>query len=103
MKVVPQAANCREIEVGGRVYRRDKRGLFDLPESAAKFTIKHEGGQAPALSGATSRRFGFRCLACGFGSFFATCSKCGGDCARENELQTGGFLSGENLAMVGEG
>jgi hypothetical protein len=83
VQVVPQASNCKEIEVGGRVYRRQRNGLFEMPESAAKYTVKNEGGQMPALSGVTSRRFGFRCPECGFGSNFVLCSRCGGECARE--------------------
>ncbi|TVZ01269.1 hypothetical protein EAS64_33870 [Trebonia kvetii] len=83
MKVVPQASNCREIEVGGRIYRRDRKGLFDLPEAAAKYTIAMEGGQEASLSGTTKTAIGYRCTNCDFGSFFATCSRCGGDCERE--------------------
>ncbi len=83
MKVVPQASNCREIEVGGRIYRRKPNGLFDMPEAAAKYTIALEGGQLPALSGSTRRSIGYRCQDCGFGSFLKSCSKCGGECERE--------------------
>lgn len=83
MKVVPQAGNCKEIEVGGRVYRRRKGGLFDMPEAAARYTIKNEGGQEAALSGTTRTGIGFRCTDCGFGSFFAACSRCGGTAVRE--------------------
>jgi len=84
VKVVPQASNCREIEVGGRIYRRGRSGLFDMPEAAARYTIKNEGGQLPSLSGVTRGAIGFRCLNCGFGSFLKTCSRCGGECSREN-------------------
>lgn len=84
MKVVPQASNCKEIEVGGRVYRRSRTGLFDMPEAAAQYTIKMQGGQLPSLSGTTRSEFGFRCGSCGFGSFFATCGRCGGTAARES-------------------
>jgi hypothetical protein len=83
VKVVPQASNCREIEVGGRVYRRDRKGLFNMPEAAARYTIAQEGGQLPALSGVTRRGIGFRCKACGFGSFLKNCSRCGAECSRE--------------------
>jgi hypothetical protein len=82
VKVVPQAKNCKEIEVGGRVYRADRGGLIDMPESAARYTVALQGGQWPSLSGTTRSEFGFRCE-CGFGSFFATCSRCGGQCSRE--------------------
>lgn len=84
MKVVPQASNCNEIQVGNAVYRRHGNGLFDMPEAAAKHTIKYEGGQVPSLSGTTRTGQGFRCLVCGFGSFFVTCSRCGGNCGREH-------------------
>ncbi len=84
MKVVPQDGNCKEIEVGGRVYRRQGNGLFDMPEAAARYTIANEGGQLASLSGTTRSEFGFRCLDCGFGSFFTTCSRCGGNGVREH-------------------
>jgi hypothetical protein len=83
LKVVPQASNCREIEVGGRIYKTGRNGLFDMPEREARYTIKYEGGQAAALSGTTTSHLGRRCQDCGFGSFFTTCSRCGGQCVRE--------------------
>jgi hypothetical protein len=83
LKVVPQASNCREIEVGGRVYRRSKTGLFDMPERAARIAIAQEGGQLPALSGTTRTSEGYRCQDCGFGCWFTTCSRCGGTAVRE--------------------
>ena len=83
MKVVPQAGNCKEVEVGGRVYRTGRDGLFDMPERAARVTVAQEGGQWPALSGITRRGQGFVCASCGFGSWFRTCSRCGGECERE--------------------
>lgn len=84
MKVVPQASNCREIQVGNTIYRRKRTGLFDMPDAAAKYTILNEGGQLPSLSGTTRTGEGFRCLNCGFGTFFKTCSRCGGNCEREH-------------------
>jgi len=83
LKVVPQARNCREIEVGGRVYRAGRNGLIDMPENAAKYTVALEGGQWPSLSGTTRTAIGYRCQDCGFGSNFTTCSRCGGNCERE--------------------
>lgn len=76
MKVVPQAANCREVEVGGRIYRRTKTGLFDMPTSVAQHVIKNQGGQLPSLSGVTKSTLGYTCPDCGFGSYFKTCSRC---------------------------
>lgn len=83
MKVVPQAGNCREIEVGGRVYRRPRNGLFDMPDAVGRYVVKNEGGQEASLSGTTKTDLGFRCPSCGFGSFFETCGRCGGQCWRE--------------------
>jgi hypothetical protein len=83
LRVVPQADNCREIEVGGKIYKRHRNGLFDMPERAARYTVALEGGQWPALSGVARRSEGFVCQSCGFGSWFRTCSRCGGSCERE--------------------
>ena len=83
MKVVPQAGNCKEIEVGGRIYRRGRGGLFDMPEAAARLTVAQEGGQWPALSGITRCGQGFKCRSCGFGTWFRKCSRCGGIGERE--------------------
>jgi hypothetical protein len=84
LRVVPQADNCKEIEVGGRIYRRSRTGLFDMPEAAARYTIANQGGQLPSLSGTTRTSEGYRCTDCGFGSFFSACSRCGGQCSREH-------------------
>lgn len=84
MRVVPQASNCREVEVLGRVYRRPRNGLFDMPDAVGKYVVKNEGGQEASLSGTTRTEFGFRCSSCGFGCWFTTCSRCGGSAARED-------------------
>ncbi|MER8030737.1 hypothetical protein ABTZ78_17460 [Streptomyces bauhiniae] len=42
-----------------------------------------EYGAFPANLGGQTRG-GFRCAACGFGSFFKRCSRCGGECSRES-------------------
>lgn len=82
MKVCAQGSNVAEVDApSGRRYRRDKGGIFDMAETDAKALIKG-GGFAPSMSGTTSRRFGFRCPDCGFGSFFRVC-KCGAECVRE--------------------
>jgi uncharacterized protein (DUF983 family) len=55
-----------------------------MPDSAAKYTIANGGGQLPSLSGTTRSGFGYRCPDCGFGTFFTTCSRCGGNGVRED-------------------
>lgn len=42
-----------------------------------------EGAFVASLSGQTRRGIGYRCDDCGFGAFFATCSRCGGTCTKE--------------------
>jgi hypothetical protein len=84
MKVVPQAGNCREIEVAGKIYRRPRNGLFDMPDSVGRYVVKNEGGQEAALSGIARTGEGYRCTGCGFGCWFTTCSRCGGSAVRES-------------------
>lgn len=83
MRVVPQAGNCREIEVAGRIYRRPKNGLFEMPDHIGRYVVKNEGGQEAALSGIARSNEGYRCEDCGFGCWFTTCSRCGGSAVRE--------------------
>jgi hypothetical protein len=83
VKVVAQASNHKETEVGGRIYRA-RDGIFEMPEAVARHTVKYEGGQWPALSGHARRKDGYRCPSCGFGSFFKSCSRCHSKCARED-------------------
>lgn len=70
--------------IGGREYRAH-RGYFDFGDNSAAAKAHMQSGNlpAPALSGATSRRVGYRCPACGHGSFFAVCGRCDSACARE--------------------
>lgn len=70
--------------INGREYHA-RGGYFDFGDNARDAKAHMQSGNlpAPALSGATSRKLGFRCPACGHGSFFATC-KCGGACERED-------------------
>lgn len=62
---------------------RHKDGTFHMGERAAKIAMQTgEFAIAPELSvGKTNE--GYRCVDCGFGTWFKTCSKCGGSCHRE--------------------
>lgn len=83
MRVVPQAKNCREVEVGNRVYRTDRTGLWNVPDEVGRVIVKGEGGQQASLSGTAKTGQGYRCVDCGFGCWFTTCSRCGGNAIRE--------------------
>jgi hypothetical protein len=82
VKVVSPAKNAIEIDApSGRRYRA-RDGIYDVPDRDAKALLK-AGGALPNQLGATSAGTGFRCEACRFGSFFTTCSRCGGTCTKE--------------------
>ena len=79
------AEGCREVDYGGRRhYARNYQqgGLFDMSDAAARQAVKI-GGAIASLAGAAGRAIGWRCPACGFGSFVRTCSRCGTECVRE--------------------
>ena len=79
------AEGCREVDhAGRRYYARNYRqgGSFDMPDAAAKQAVRI-GGAIASLAGTTRRAAGWRCPACGFGSFVRRCSRCGTECERE--------------------
>lgn len=89
------AEGCREIDFGGRRYYAgdgsrksyEQGGVFrDMPDDAARQAVKI-GGAVASVSGCGSRRDGYRCPACGFGSWVKTCSRCGAECERERGRQ----------------
>lgn len=72
------------IEIDGPSGRRYnfRKGIQDVhPRDAA--AIVAYGGFIPSMAGTTRRGIGFRCEDCGFGSYFTTCSRCGGRAVRE--------------------
>ena len=83
------AEGCRELDIGGvRHYARGgakgyrQGGSFDVDPSVAGLVVKM-GGAIASLSGATRRATGWRCPACGFGSYLRRCGRCGAECERE--------------------
>ena len=79
-KMIPPQG-LREVSVkterGTKVYRADKSGLInvDNPKHAAQ--MKAEGLGQAGLGGVPKGNVGYPCKACGFGSFFKQCSRCG--------------------------
>lgn len=71
-----------EADVNGTRYRQ-RDGYFQMKPEDAK--VHRQVGNLPATPAAApvGRRGGYRCTACGFGSFFVTCSRCQGACERE--------------------
>lgn len=86
------AEGCREIDsplTGERYYagRGDRKGYmqggsFDMDPADAKLAVRM-GGALASLAGTASRRIGWRCTVCGFGSWLRTCGRCGAECERE--------------------
>lgn len=82
MRVAAPDSAVREVDgITGRRYR-SRDGVYDMHPRDAAALIK-AGGFTPNLGGRTSG--GYRCTTdgCGFGSFFKTCSRCGGTCEKE--------------------
>lgn len=74
---------CIEIDSPRTGRRHDFRtGLADVSPADAKAIVK-AGGFIPSMAGTTRAGIGFRCLECGFGSWFNKCSRCGGHAKRE--------------------
>lgn len=69
--------------LSGRRYGGNTPGrVFDMTPGDAAAVVK-AGGALASMSGTARRLLGWRCQACGFGSFVKRCSRCGGECARE--------------------
>ncbi|WP_327088540.1 hypothetical protein OIE66_40530 [Nonomuraea sp. NBC_01738] len=82
MRVIAPAKTCVEVDgLSGRRYRA-RDGVYEMSERDGRALVA-AGGFRPSLTGATSRAAGYRCPSDGFGSFFTTCSRCGGPCERE--------------------
>lgn len=82
MRVVAPARAVAEVDgLSGRRYRA-RDGIYEMSRRDGQALVQ-AGGFLPSLVGATSRAFGYRCPADGFGSFFVTCSRCGGTCIKE--------------------
>ncbi|HZP55043.1 hypothetical protein [Actinocrinis sp.] len=67
----------------GRVTRYNGR-IMDVENPAHAKALIAEGAFPVSLTGRTRADLGYRCPACGHGSFFVRCGKCGGQCERES-------------------
>lgn len=76
-------SGTRYYAQGGRAFQGDIRGgVFEMSDADARMAVKM-GGAIAGMAGASRRVLGWRCPACGFGSFLKRCSRCGGECERE--------------------
>lgn len=82
-RVAGHGSNVAEVEApSGRLYRRDRQGMFNMTESDARAMVA-SGGFLPSMAGTTRAGLGYRCPSCGHGSFFKTCGKCNTECEKE--------------------
>lgn len=66
--------------------RRSNDGTFHLSDRQAAKGVKADAGFiVPDMGTATKKTDGFRCVDCGFGTWFKTCSRCGGECFKETD------------------
>lgn len=82
MRVASPDSLCVEIQGRGGKVHNFRGGLADVPDHDAKAIVK-AGGFVPSMAGTTRTGIGFRCVECGFGSWFNKCSRCGGAAVRE--------------------
>lgn len=72
------------VEIDGLTGRRHnfRKGIADVNDRDAKGIVA-AGGFIPSMAGTTRAGIGYRCIECGFGSWFKKCSRCGGVAVRE--------------------
>ena len=74
-----------QADVNGRRYTQ-RDGYFQMRPEDAKVHLAVGNLPAPSAALPVGRSRGYRCTneACGFGSFFVTCSRCQSPCLRED-------------------
>lgn len=94
MRVTTESPMVTRTQVGDTEYVA-KQGIFDMPEQHARAYLKATDQAALSLAGVRRARDGFWCAACRFASYFKTCSRCGGECCREEKSDGSGNAAQE--------
>lgn len=83
-RVVSPTSRLKEVDSSHLPIRYvpDKSGVYHVSDRDAKLLVEYGGFIQPDM-GMGKRSEGYRCGGCGFGSWFKTCSRCGGECERE--------------------
>lgn len=76
--------HCVEVDISGthvgtRTLRADAKGFYNVDNQRDAKALEQSGFVQASLMGASKSRQGFTCSACGFGSWFRKCSRCGAD------------------------
>lgn len=81
-RLIPPNDGVRGIDVktptGRRSYNVDRQGGVTVEKPSDVAQMKAEGFREASAFGVSAGR-GFPCEACGFSSWFKTCSRCGAD------------------------
>jgi hypothetical protein len=69
----------RETVIGGKEYRPDKSGLYNVENKSHAEAMKREGFFEASLNPYSQgdRKRGFTCVQCGFDGWFRKCGRCG--------------------------
>ncbi len=78
----------KETVIGNSTYRPDRGGIYTVDNASHARAMKAEGYFEAALNPYDSKdsQRGFTCVECGFGSWFALCSRCGHDNASKTPM-----------------
>jgi hypothetical protein len=70
---------CKEVEVGGRIVKKDRHGHFDIPDGAASREVAKSAffSASNPLAGGWPGVPDRICPKCGFNSLYSTCGRCG--------------------------
>lgn len=82
VKVAAEDRRQVQTDIGGRRYTQSG-GYFHMRPEHARAHMASANLPTPPAALPVGRARGYRCTACGFGSFFVKCSRCGGACERE--------------------
>lgn len=85
VKIMAETSAQVATNINGTEYRA-KNGYFEMAPEHAKAHCAFGNLPTPSAMLPVGRRSGYRCVnpACGFASFFVTCSQCNGHCERES-------------------
>lgn len=98
MRVTTESPLVTRTNVAGTEFVA-KDGIFDMPDDHARVYLRATEQSALSLTGVRRTKVGFWCEACRFGTFFKICSKCGGECRRE-ESPDGSIASQDKPPVV---
>jgi hypothetical protein len=83
-KLVGRDGNVQAVDIGSKSYYANRKGSYNVENKEHIKALKREGFAEASLMGhTTDHSIGFTCVECGFGSWFAKCSRCGHDNARD--------------------